>query len=85
MPGNVVQLEHLLSGCRGLSLVEWCPKCNAQLPPGLEKCPRCGAKLRGKQKDEYTFKDILWLTAAILGIVLLPVLVIIGIVWLILR
>lgn len=66
------------------NLVEYCPKCNAQLPPGLQKCPNCGHRLRSKSMDEYTLKDIFWLTAAILGIVLLPVLILIGIVWLIL-
>ncbi|OGO65586.1 MAG: hypothetical protein A2030_02255 [Chloroflexi bacterium RBG_19FT_COMBO_50_10] len=65
-------------------MVEYCPKCNAQLPPGLQKCPACGHRLRSKSMDEYTLKDIFWLTAAILGIVLLPVLILIGIVWLIL-
>ena len=64
-------------------MVEYCPKCSAQMPPGLEKCPRCGKRLRQKNKDEYTFRDILWLTFTTLGIVLLPVLVLIGIVWLI--
>ncbi len=64
-------------------MVEYCPKCNAQLPPGLEKCPICGHRFRSKRSDEYTLRDIFWLTAAILGIVLLPVLIVIGIVWLI--
>jgi uncharacterized paraquat-inducible protein A len=63
-------------------MVEWCPKCNAQLPPGLEKCPRCGHKLRSGSKDEFTTRDILWLTGTILGIVLVPLLIIIGIIWL---
>jgi len=63
-------------------MVEWCPKCNAQLPPGLEKCPRCGHKLGDSSKDEYTLHDILSLSATILGIVLLPLLIIIGIIWL---
>jgi ribosomal protein L40E len=64
-------------------VVEYCPKCNAQLPPGLEKCPVCGHRMRSKAKDEFTFRDILWLTATILGFVLFPMLVIIGIVLLI--
>ncbi len=65
-------------------MVEYCPKCNAQLPPGLEKCPNCGHRLRGKSKDEYTFRDIAWLACTTVGIVLVPVLILIGIVWLIL-
>ena len=64
-------------------MVEFCPKCNAQLPPGLEKCPNCGHRLRSKSVDEYTLRDILTLSITTLGIVLLPVLIVIGIVWLI--
>jgi len=64
-------------------VVEYCPKCNAQLPPGLEKCPVCGHRMPSKSKDEITFRDIFWLTATILGFVLLPMLIIIGIVVLI--
>jgi hypothetical protein len=64
-------------------MVEYCPKCNAQLPPGLQKCPICGHKLPGKSSDEFTLKDIFSLTASVLGIVLVPLLIIIGIVLLI--
>lgn len=64
-------------------MVEFCPKCNAQLPPGLEKCPNCGHLLRSKDKDEYSLRDIFSLSFTTLGIVLLPVLIVIGIVWLI--
>ena len=64
-------------------LVEYCPKCNAQLLPGLEKCPICGHRLETKSKDEYSFKDIVGLTLTILGFVLVPLLIIIGIVFLI--
>ncbi len=67
-----------------MSMVEYCPKCGMQLPPGLEKCPNCGQRLRRKNKDEYTAHDIVWLTCSTLGIVLVPVLILIGIVWLIL-
>jgi ribosomal protein L40E len=66
-----------------LTMVEYCPKCNAQLPPGMQKCPICGHRLASQAKDEYTLRDILQLSAIILGIVLLPLLIIIGIVWLI--
>jgi len=64
-------------------MVEFCPKCNAQLPPGLEKCPNCGHFLRSKDKDEYSLRDIFSLSFSTLGIVLLTVLIDIGIVWLI--
>jgi hypothetical protein len=64
-------------------MVEYCPKCNAQLPPGLEKCPVCGHKMRSKDNDTFTFRDIIWLTGTILGIILIPLLIIIGIVLLI--
>ncbi|OGO62034.1 MAG: hypothetical protein A2029_08535 [Chloroflexi bacterium RBG_19FT_COMBO_47_9] len=64
-------------------MVEYCPKCNAQLPPGLEKCPICGHRMGPKAKDGFTFRDMIWLTGTILGIVLVPLLIIIGIVLLI--
>jgi ribosomal protein L40E len=64
-------------------MVEYCPKCGAQLPPGLEKCPNCGHRLRRKSSDEYTLRDILHITCLTLGLVLVPVLGLIGIVWLI--
>jgi len=65
------------------TMVQYCSKCNAQLPPGLQKCPICGQKLRGNSTDEFTLKDIFSLTASILGIVLVPLLIIIGIILLI--
>jgi uncharacterized membrane protein YvbJ len=64
-------------------VVEYCPKCNAQLPSGLQKCPVCGRRLGSVAKDEFSFKDILSLTGTILKIVLIPMLIIIGIVILI--
>ncbi len=64
-------------------MVEYCPKCGAQLPPGLQKCPNCGHKLRAKTPDEYTARDMIWLTCSTLGIVLVPLLIVVGIVWLI--
>jgi hypothetical protein len=64
-------------------MVEYCPKCNAQLPPGLEKCPVCGHRMGSLSKDGFTFRDMIWLTGTILGIVLVPLLIIIGIVLLI--
>ncbi len=65
-------------------MLEYCPKCGAQLPPGLEKCPSCGHRLHSKSRDEYDLRDIARLTCSTLGIVLVPVLIGIGIVWLIL-
>ncbi len=64
-------------------MVEYCPKCHAQLPPGLEKCPNCGQRLGAKHRDDYSSRDILALTCATLLVVLVPVLIVIGIVWLI--
>jgi uncharacterized membrane protein YvbJ len=64
-------------------MVEYCPKCGVQLPPGLDKCPNCGQRLPGKEKNEYTGRDIARLTCTILGFALVPVLILIGIVWLI--
>ena len=64
--------------------VEWCPQCNAQLPPGLETCPRCGHRLSSSSQQGYSSRDIIHLAATVLGIVLLPLLVIIGIIWLVL-
>jgi hypothetical protein len=60
-------------------MVEYCPKCNAQLPPGLEKCPRCGKRLHSNSGDQYSGRDIFWLSATTLGIVLIPLIIIIGI------
>jgi uncharacterized membrane protein YvbJ len=67
----------------GKDMVEYCPKCNAQLPPGLQKCPICGHKFPGNSDDEFTTKDIFSLSSTILGIVLVPLLIIIGVVLLI--
>lgn len=57
---------------------EWCPKCNAMLPEGLEECPRCGAHL-GKPKagDAPGVKrsEIFWYSAFTIGIVLIPILI----------
>ncbi len=64
-------------------MVEYCPKCRAQLPPGLEKCPNCGYRLRRKGRGDYTLRDIAWLACSTLLIVLVPVLIGVGLIWLI--
>jgi len=58
---------------------EWCPKCKAMLPPGLQKCPSCGAKLTAIQGNETSNKEIFWLSAYIIGIALIPILIALGI------
>lgn len=60
-------------------MVEWCPKCNGQLPPGLEVCPRCGAQLRkpGKDTPEVSGKDIAWITGYTLMFMLIPLVIIV--------
>jgi uncharacterized membrane protein YvbJ len=65
------------------TMVEYCPKCNAQLPPGLQKCPICGHKLPGNSTDEFSLKDIFSITASVLKIVLVPLFIMIGIILLI--
>ncbi len=64
-------------------MVETCPNCHTQVPPGLEKCPNCGYRLRRKGRDGYTLRDIAWLTCSTLLVVLVPVLIGIGLIWLI--
>jgi uncharacterized paraquat-inducible protein A len=56
---------------------EWCPKCNAMLPEGLDQCPRCGKRLHRKSNSEYSTRDIAWISAYVLGIVLIPVVLVI--------
>lgn len=58
---------------------EWCPKCNAMLPEGLEKCPRCGKKLPSKKDSKYTWKDIFSISVYVLIILLIPVILVISI------
>jgi ribosomal protein L40E len=64
-------------------MVEYCSKCNAQLPPGLEICPVCSHRIHSTAKDGFSCRDILWLTFTTLSIILVPLLIIIGIVLLI--
>lgn len=56
---------------------EWCPRCHAMLPEGLESCPRCGKRLRSGSDDNLTLKDILSLSSSVLLIILIPVVLII--------
>ncbi len=64
-------------------MVEYCPKCGAQLPAGLEICPNCRQRLPRKKRDGFTLHDIAQLSCTTLGIVLVPVLIGIAILWLI--
>lgn len=66
---------------------EWCPKCHAMLPSGLETCPACGARLptaaptkiasitSNEDTPAIGGKDIAWLSAYIIGIALVPILI----------
>jgi hypothetical protein len=54
----------------------WCPKCNAMLPEGLEECPRCGASLTpAKKEGEIGGRDVAWLSAYTIGILVIPLIV----------
>lgn len=61
----------------------WCPKCHAMLPEGLEKCPSCGVKLckpKSEESDEeFSRADYFWYSAYTIGVVLIPIIVVIGI------
>jgi hypothetical protein len=62
---------------------EWCHICHVMLSPGLEKCPNCGAPL-GKPADrqlgeEFSRRDIIWYSAVMIGIVMIPILLIVAI------
>jgi rRNA maturation protein Nop10 len=56
---------------------EWCPRCNAMLPEGLQKCPRCGKKLNTTVGSDYSMKDIFGISSYVLMIVLIPVILVI--------
>jgi uncharacterized membrane protein YvbJ len=58
-------------------MVEWCPKCGAMLTPGTQKCPRCGKRQNKHNGDEPTARDIFWLSATTLGIVLIPLVIVV--------
>jgi hypothetical protein len=48
------------------------------LSPGLEKCPRCGKRLHRKTgTDEYSAKDIAYLSLYIIGIAMIPIAIIV--------
>jgi hypothetical protein len=62
-------------------MAETCYICHATISPGLEKCPNCGAPL-GKSTDrgfeqEFSAREILWYSAVMIGIVLIPILLIV--------
>ena len=40
---------------------QFCPKCNALLPPDLEKCPQCNARLKVESEPEMTLRQKLQL------------------------
>lgn len=57
---------------------EWCPRCGALLPDGLERCPRCGAALKGGStagEGDFKASDFFRLSAYSIGVVLVPLLV----------
>lgn len=71
-------------------MVEWCPKCHGMLTPGLDTCPVCGARLRSRwpfrrRKKTLTLdggaeidtKEIIWLSAYIIGLALIPIIVVV--------
>jgi uncharacterized paraquat-inducible protein A len=57
---------------------QWCPECNAMLPPHLEECPRCQTNLKtgGKGRE---FREILQITLTIVGVSIIPFIIIIAI------
>ena len=55
----------------------WCPNCHAMLPEGLAECPKCGTRLGSPDEEgEIGRKDIFWMSAYTIGIVLIPIVVI---------
>ena len=57
---------------------QFCPKCNAMLPPHLVECPRCGQNLAEPSVD-ISAKEVFQLTGAVLLLALIPLVVIIGV------
>lgn len=57
-------------------MVEWCPKCNAMLTPGLEVCPKCGRRLKKGGSQEATTSEIFSYSLVFLLIALVPILVV---------
>ncbi len=46
------------------------------LAPGLDRCPQCGKKLRRKKNpDDWSLSDIFWISATVIGYVLIPILI----------
>lgn len=60
-------------------MAEWCPKCRAMLPEGLEKCPACGAKLPSAAGENLGCREVLSISFYILKIVLIPLLIAVAI------
>ncbi len=60
-------------------MVEWCPKCNAMLTPGLEVCPKCGKQLGNGGDQEVTAHEIFSYSLVFLAIALVPILVVLAI------
>jgi hypothetical protein len=56
---------------------EWCPKCHAMLPEGLDRCPSCGKRLRSGHGESFSFKDILGISSSVLLVVLIPLIIVI--------
>jgi hypothetical protein len=58
-----------------IKMTQWCPKCNAMLPPNLKKCPRCGKKLP-KENSGTTMEDIANITLAVFALIIIPLVII---------
>jgi len=57
---------------------QFCPQCNAMLPPHLVECPRCGQDLL-KNTMEVSTRDIFRITGFVLLIALVPLLFVIAV------
>ena len=57
---------------------QWCPKCNAMLPPHLEWCPRCKTNLKTGGTGQ-AFREIFQITAMIVAVSIIPFIIILAI------
>lgn len=57
---------------------QFCPNCNAMLPPHLEECPRCGTDLTSPNAN-LSFRDIFQLTGMVVLIAIVPFVILIGV------